>query len=263
MNSIQKQWMVGYGNRLNWLNETQKKLAVGYGAATLSVLLIHAVYQGGPPSLILTFTTRLTMVAAAFMLKTKLREKRLLRTAFLFTLVSDFFFIFLKLFARDMPNRTLYGMLGFIIAYLFLILTFIRTIKWSVKALAAFVPFGLIFLLLILNLRQFAAGMMYPAGIGIGVILSITGMVTVSTLFSGYFTRKAAWFIALAGSLMFFSDLFVAYSIYDPAFAPFMLWKENMIWGTYVPAWTLLLLLLAEDNPYQVHSSVMEKKVRK
>jgi hypothetical protein len=45
---------------------------------------------------------------------------------------------------------------------------------------------------------------------------------------------------------MFISDMFVAYSIFHPDFKEFILWKENLIWGTYVPAWTFLMIVVAE-----------------
>ena len=232
------------------MNRTQKFLALFYGVATGLILLSHTVYGKGDPSLYLTFGVRATMVLAAWLLTTRLRERYLLRLAFLFTLVSDYFFILAQVFDESMPNRQLYGMLGFILSYLFLILAFSRQMKFGHRELMTFLPFGLIFLYLFMNLQKFATGFMLQAGIGIGVILSLAGMTMVSTLYRGLYTRRAAWMIALAGFLMFFSDLFVAYSIYDPAFANFMLWKENLIWGTYVPAWTLLLLLMAEDRPY-------------
>lgn len=238
-------------NEVNEMNRTQRILAVTYGAVTILILLCHLIYTKNAPSLILTFTVRASMVALAFLLPTAFREKKRLRAAFFFTLVSDFFFIFVKLYNPDMPNREMYGMMGFILAYFFLTWTFSDRLRLGRRELLTFLPFITIFLILFMTLRQYASGFMYPVGIGIGLMLSITGMATVSTTFRGYFTKRAALFIAIAGAMMFFSDLFVAYSIYHPAWKEFMLWKENMIWGTYVPAWTMLLLLMAEDQPYR------------
>lgn len=233
------------------MNRIQRILAVSYGSLTILILLCHLIYTNTAPSLILTFTVRATMVALAFLLPTAFREKKRLRAAFFFTLVSDFFFIFVKLYNNDMPNREMYGMMGFILAYFFLTWTFSDRLRLGKKELLTILPFITIFLILFLTLRQYAQGFMFPVGVGIGLMLSFTGLATVSTTFRHYFTKRAALYIALAGSLMFFSDLFVAYSIYHPDWKTFMLWKENTIWGTYVPAWTLLLLLLAEDQPYR------------
>lgn len=49
---------------------------------------------------------------------------------------------------------------------------------------------------------------------------------------------------------MFFSDLFVALAFYHKDFKIFMLWREIMVVATYVPAWTVLVLVATEENPY-------------
>lgn len=100
--------------------------------------------------------------------------------------------------------------------------------------------------MIFLSLQQYAKGFMYLAAIITGIILCFAGMAMVSTLFRGYFSKKLAWMIALAGCIMFISDMFVVYSIFHPDFKEFILWKENLIWGTYVPAWTFLMIVVAE-----------------
>lgn len=89
---------------------------------------------------------------------------------------------------------------------------------------------------------------MFPAALVIGIVLYFTAMTRVSTVCRGYFFRKAAILIALAGCIIFVSDVFVAYSIFHPVIKGFVLWKENVIWATYVPGWTLLMVLLGEGE---------------
>ncbi len=232
------------------MNRIQLFLAILYGLLTLLILLCHLIFGKGWPSLVLCFSIRFSMVVAAFLLPSALRERRRLRMAFLFTLVADFFFELMRLLDPAMPHRELYGMMGFLLAYFFLTESFSSQLRVTKREILTLIPFFSVFLLLFRSLSRYARGPMVGGGIAIGLMLSLTAMATVSTLYRGYFSEAAARLIAVAGSLMFCSDLLVAGSIYHPDFKAFRVWKENLIWGTYVPAWTLLLLLLAEDRPY-------------
>lgn len=232
------------------MNRIQVFLAILYGLLTMLILLCHLIFGKGWPSLVLCFSIRCTMVAAALLLPSELRERRRLRIAFLFTLVADFFFVLMRLVDPGLPNRELYGMLGFVLAYFFLTGSVTTRLRVSKRELMTLVPFFSSFLLLFRSLARYARGPMVGGGIAIGLMLSLTATAMVSTLYRGYFSQWAARLIAAAGSLMFASDLLEAGAIYHPALRGFRLWKENLIWGTYVPAWTMLLLLLAEDRPY-------------
>jgi len=72
----------------------------------------------------------------------------------------------------------------------------------------------------------------------------------VTSLFRGYFTKETAWRIALEGCILFFSDMVVAFAILHPVYREFLLWKENLIWGTYMIG-RMLLSVSAEDRPLE------------
>jgi uncharacterized membrane protein YhhN len=80
-------------------------------------------------------------------------------------------------------------------------------------------------------------------------ILCYMAWTAVSTLFRGYFSPGASCRIALAGYLMFLSDMGVANSLFNPALAgqpaPML---DVFVWVTYVPAWTLIVVTIADDN---------------
>ncbi|MGI6712517.1 MAG: lysoplasmalogenase family protein [Bacillota bacterium] len=228
------------------MNNTQRILLVVYLPLTVLILIFQMLYQKGDPALYLMFAVRVTMFLSVVVMLKRIKEQILIMLAFLFTIVSDYYFVYARTLDQPIANRELYGMLGFIAAYLCLIAAFNKNFKIGKAELITLFPFVGIYTCVFLSLQQYAKGFMYPAAIITGIILCFAGMTMVSTLFRGYFSKKLAWMIALAGCMMFISDMFVAYSIFHPDFKEFILWKENLIWGTYVPAWTFLMIVVAE-----------------
>lgn len=232
------------------MKNSERILLAVYLTLTLVIILFDIKYQDSDPALYVTFAVRVSMFITVLAIRKRYLEQKLIALAFAFTVISDYYFIFVNTFDKNIPNSQLFGMIGFIGAYLCLIITFSRNFGIGKSELMTIIPFSVIFALLFLSLQQYAEGLMYPAGIVLGIILCIFGMTMVSTLYRGYFSRKAAWLIAIAGCMMFFSDLFVALALYHPDFKAFMLWREVVVVYTYVPAWTLLLLIASEDDLY-------------
>lgn len=230
------------------MNNTQRTLLATYLPFTFLILIFQKLYQDQPPALYLMFGVRLAMVFTVLFMSRKQKEHGSLILAFLCSLISDFFFVYLKARGWADPNRELYGMLGFIAAYLFFILAFNKNFSMKKREWLTVLPFAAIFLFVFSQLYTFAQGVMFPAAIVIGVVLCFTAMTMVATLYRGYFSKKAAWFIAVAGCIIFLSDMVVAYSIFYPPWKEFVLWKENVIWITYVPGWTLLMVFLSESK---------------
>ena len=139
-------------------------------------------------------------------------------------------------------------MLGFIMVYLFLIAVFQRNFTFGKREIITLIPFVVIFGLVLAALAKYAIGFMFWVAIALGIVLCYTGLTMVACLFRGYFNMKIAWRIALAGCILFLSDMVVAFSIFHPAYQEFLLWKENLVWGTYMVGWMLLLSVIAEDQ---------------
>lgn len=186
-------------------------------------------------------------------MKKNYSEQKMLVPAFLCTVISDYFFVLLRATNPDFSNRNLYGMLGFIVAYLFLIAAFQRNFSFGRHTIITLVPFVIIFGVVLAALAKYAVGFMFWAAIVLGIVLCYTGMTMVSSLFRNYFSRESAWRIAAASCILFFSDMVVAFSLFHPAYKEFLLWKENLIWGTYMLGWTLLLIVAAEDRLLRSH----------
>ncbi len=232
------------------MKNAQRILLTVYLPLTMLILWFQALYRDTPPALYLMFAVRVTMVLTVAGMQKAHKEQWILALAFLCTLFSDYYFELTRTFAQPVANSTLYGMLGFIAAYLCLIAAFNRNFRIGKAELLTAIPFVGIFTYVFLNLKQYAKGVMYPAAIVIGIVLCAAAVTMVATLYRGYFTIKMAWLIALAGCLLFISDMFVAYSIFHPDFQKFILLKENIVWGTYVPAWTFFMIVASEDTLY-------------
>lgn len=226
----------------------QRIIIVTYFILTILILVFTAVYSMTGPALYLKFGVRTGMFLTAIVLCWKHHGNKLLVTAFFFTLLSDFFFVFLRVTDPGLKNREMFGMLGFILAYMFIILAFKSHFKVGKKEVISIVPFVLVFAFVLVSLRKYAVGFMFWAAIVLGVVLCITGMIMVSGMFNDFYKKSVALRIAASGVILFLSDMVVAFSIFHPDYRGFLLWKENTIWLTYMVGWTLLLSVLAEDE---------------
>lgn len=230
------------------INNTQRIIIATYTTLTLLILLFTTLYSLDSSAQYLRFGVRVAMFLTVVLIKKNYWEQKILIPAFFCTVISDYFFVFLRATNPDFVNREMYGMLGFILAYIFLIASFQRNFRFGKKEVITLIPFIIIFVLVLVGLMKYAVGFMFWAAIILGVVLCYTGMIMVSSLFRGYFSRGTAWRIAIAGSILFLSDMVVAFSIFHPDFMGFLLWKENLIWGTYMLGWTLLLSVAAEEH---------------
>lgn len=230
------------------LNNIQRFLIATYAILTLMILLFTVLYAIESPAQYLKFGVRIAMLLTVVFVSKKYREQKILVLAFLCTVISDYFFILLSVTDPDFINREMYGMLGFILAYVFLVAAFQRNFKFGGKEFVTLAPFVIIFTFVLIVLAKYAVGFMFWAAVILGGVLCYTGMTMVSCLYRGYFSKGAAWRIAIAGCILFLSDMLVAFSIFHPDFKGFLLWKELVIWGTYMIGWSLILSVAVEDR---------------
>jgi hypothetical protein len=230
------------------INNTQRFLMITYTTLTLLILIFTTIYSLESPAQYLRFGVRVAMLLTVLIINKNYREQKLLVLAFLCTVISDYFFVLLRVSDPSFVNREAYGMLGFILAYIFLIAAFQRNFSLGKKEIIVLIPFVITFGFVLSVLSKYAVGFMFWAAIFLGIVLCYTGMTMVSSIFRGYFSRGSAWRIAIAGCVLFFSDMVVAFSIFHPEFREFLLWKENLIWGTYMLGWTLVLSVALEER---------------
>lgn len=245
---------------MNQWNNTVRTLTATYVCLTALIIIFTFLYAIEGPAVFLKFGVRTAMVVTVLLGHKYFREQKIIALAFVFTLVSDYFFSIMRVTDIDYPNRELYGMLGFLLSYVFLIFAFQRNFKFGKRELAALLPFVAIFTVVLVILGEYAKGMMLWAAIALGIVLCYTGMTMVVSISRGYFSRNAAWCIAIAGCILFASDMVVAFSIFHPDYQGFVLWKENFIWTTYMLGWLLLThVALSEKLKSGVQNDGKEK----
>jgi len=167
------------------MRNTQRIILAVYLFLTLVMVFFDIIYRDDNPALYVTFAVRVSMFITVVAVRKRYREQKLIALAFAFTVLSDYYFVFVNTFDETVANSQLFGMIGFIGAYLCLIITFSKNFNIGKRELITIAPFAAIFTFLFLSLQQYAEGFMYPAGIVLGIILCIFGMTMVS-----YFVQR-------------------------------------------------------------------------
>lgn len=230
------------------MKRSTRILTVVFLVLTLMILQFHSLYGIEAPTLFLRFGVRIALLLATAVGVNKHKEQKILVLAFLLTVVSDYFFVYLKAVDPDMVNRKLFGMIGFIAVYLVLIVAFQRNFRIGKAEIITALPFVGSFLGVMIALRQYMTGLYLIFAVILGAVLVYAGMTMVATLYRGFFNRRTAWLIALSGCILFISDIIVAYSMFHPEYNNFILWKDNTIWLTYMIGWLMLLFVAVEDR---------------
>lgn len=167
-----------------------------------------------------------------------------------FLVIADFFLVFAGTIENLKMNLDPFGILGFLCAYICLIAAYNKNFKLRRAEIVAAIPFVNIFISVFSLLIPYIYNPVMKIGTLIfGIVLSYMAWTSVCTIFRNYFTKKASWIIAISGVLMFICDVGVAFSIFYP---PFVIkhtpWLTNIIWTAYIPGWTLLVLLICEQD---------------
>lgn len=231
------------------MNNIQRLILAIYLTFTLFFVVADNIYSADYLVRAFKWLTVLTIFMAAFSIRKRFNEQKLMTFAALFVVIGDFFLGFggsiQSLKSLDIPL----GMLGYMVSYIILIMALQKNFSISKKNLLAIVPVALVFIPVFLHLSRFVIGPMFAATSVFGLVLCYMCWTSLCCLLRGYFSRKAAWLLALSGSLIFISDLAVAIALFDPLFkGHFIPLLENIIWITFVPAWALILSTVAEEN---------------
>lgn len=214
---------------------------------TVLIMGFNYIWQDQNPALISKFSIRLLMVAIAIGIKKENKYQTLLAVAFGFTLFSDFFFVLMRCFSPDFAYRNLLGIVGFMVAYLFLVLAFSQGFRFNRFAFFTALPFSVVYLAVLIDLYRYVAGAVLVAATILGLIMVVMATVLIGTLKRETFPKRAAVLASISAVLLFGSDMVVAYSLFHPAFHHFILVKENFIWATYMAGW-LALLCIVDDR---------------
>lgn len=232
------------------MNKTQKLALQIF--IPLTLIIIFMIYLIPDSNLLhySKFAVTVGLFIFALSIKTKGMTWLMLKIAFFLSAFGDFFLAAMKAIDKNFDG-SLYGIGLFLLAYIFLILTFQkfgddwkRSSIW--KELFLLIPLLLIVGIFFVSMYKYLGGIMIPISIFFAFTITYMTWTAIATLKRGWFKKSSAALIGIAAILIFISDFAVAYEIFLPAFENPPAWIEALVRGTFTPAWTLLLLVLAD-----------------
>ena len=192
-----------------------------------------------------------SIFAASLFLPKPTADHRWLAAAIAFLFVGDFFLIFVGTLPGVSPDRTwvkVGGMIGFLSAYLCLLVAYWRHVAFGRRELLSAVPVLIAVAPVAVVLIPHLHGAMLAWALVFALFLTLMAWSALCTVHRGYYARPVAVRFAIAGFLMFLSDLAVGLSFFYPGLHRNQPWLGTWIWLTYVPAWALIVVNLAEPR---------------
>lgn len=165
--------------------------------------------------------------------------------------VGDFFLIFLGTlpgWSPDLLPVKVGGMIGFLGGYLSLLSAYWRRVTFGGRDALALLPVLLVVVPAGVLLVPHLQGVMLIWALVFTFFLSVMAWSGICTIHRGYYRTNVAWRFAVAGYLMFLSDMGVGFSFFYPGLHRNLPWLGTEIWITYIPAWTLILINLSEPR---------------
>lgn len=179
------------------------------------------------------------------------RIHKLLGLAIVFLLIGDCFLVLLWNVFSNSPGILffikIFGMIGFLSGYACLIWVYTRKFDFAAKDILAAIPVLVIVIPVSIILVPLASEGMRIFAIFFALIVSFMAWCAICTIRRGYYSQKVAIRFALAGFLMFLSDMGVAFIMFYPGMENVPL-LENEVWITYIPGWALILITTYEEK---------------
>lgn len=231
------------------LNQNQKLLFGIYLPLTAVFLVFDHLFPGADFVNYLKFTAIITLFLFVSGVKKYFPEQKTLVKSLFFICVGDFFLVFCYTLLNQAATVLPFGIIGFAAAYLILIKAFQKNFRIGLYEVLAAVPVAG------LTAPVFAAVFPYISGplkyglILFCLILCYTTWTCLCTVSRNYFNQASSYRIALAGILILICDLGVSLAIFHPHFnQQFNPWLKNVIWGAYIPAWTMIAFTIADPQ---------------
>lgn len=236
------------------MKKSPQVILQGYFLVALLIGLLDLLFPGARALIYFKFFTSCSLFFMAYTTEKKYQEQYLITAACLGAVVADGCFLLAKTTQGHVLLWQFSGGLAFFLAYLLLIYAFSRGKPRKGELITALV----LMIALFPTLFQLAPVLrsypfyLYYGAFGFALILLFFTWTALGTLYRGYFTPSCAGRIALAGSLIFISDLAVAHAVFNPAYSSqFTPWLSCLIWLTYIPAWALLVTVTAAPRLYR------------
>lgn len=231
------------------MNNAQRVLLAAYLPLTAFILIVDNLFTGFDMVQYTKYAVIFTLYLAACWVNKAVAEQSIMSLALFFVAVADFFLVFLPTITGC--DYTIVGTVWFSLAYLCLIIANQKNfgIGWAEFLCAVLIGGITVAIFLLLPLEEIS-GWKLLGVICFAMILAYMTWTSVCTIFRKYYRFKVALLLAFSAMLMFISDLVVAYVHFNLQYtALYQPWMQNIVWAAYIPAWTLLTVVISEDNP--------------
>lgn len=231
------------------MNYIQKNVILVSFILTLLIVIFDNIFPGAFLIRFFKLFVIIYLFLRALTIEKKHPVQRLFNLALFFTAAGDLVFVVAHTRPMLFSLVTPLGAAFFAAAYLILLNVFAQNGKISFyKLLVLLLLLGLYLPVFFKYFLHVPSPLIYALFLFCLVLCSMTWR-AVCTILEKYYTLHTSVLMALAGILIFLSDTFVGLAVYEPAFSGlFVPWLENVIWGTFILAWTIIVLLTAEEN---------------
>ena len=231
------------------MNNTQRILLAIYLPLTILILFLDRNYSSEEIIIFLKYTIIVTLFLASIIVEKNYYEQKFMSLAFFFVVFADFFLVFCDTLVYMQRAFEPIGALGFLFSYLCLIKVYKKNLKIRKEEIIVAIPLVIIFIYSIVVLRPYINGIMFIGALIFGIVLCLMVWISIVTIFSRYYSKNISLLIALSGILMFICDMAVAFSRFHPLFSEtYRIFIVNVIWTSYIPGWTLLAVIINEDE---------------
>jgi hypothetical protein len=231
------------------MNNTQKVLLSIYLPITFLILVLDNVFPGIDIVWYLKYTIIITLFLSALTIRKKFREQNIMALSLFFVVAADFFLVYSLTLKNLKINLIPFGIIGFLLAYLCLIVAYQKNFRVGKKEIITAVFIIVIFLLVILHLIPHIKGVMLIETLIFWFVLCYMTWTSICTIFRKYYNAKIARLIALSSILMFICDIGVAYGLFYPVYSEFLITLvKNIVWAAYILGWTFLTIIISEEN---------------
>ncbi|MFZ5644956.1 MAG: lysoplasmalogenase family protein [Bacillota bacterium] len=231
------------------MKKAQIAVLAVYLMLTAAILVFNSLCYGSRAVNYFKFAVVFSLLVTALVFKKRFREQGMLTAVVLFMALGDFFLNFCSTIPWLAGDVKVFGVLGFFFAYLLLIIVFERGDQAGLEMVLFFIPVLVIALPAAIITFPFVDGEVLLGLLLFGAVLCYMTWSAICTISRGYYSQAAARRFALAGYLILVSDICIAVSTFNPSCTPpIALWLNNIVWGTFIPAWALIVVNIAEED---------------
>ncbi len=234
---------------------TQKILLTIYLPFTFLIILYDNIFPQENMVYYLKYFIIGTLMLSALISKQEYpehHEKKWMALSLVFVFIGDFFLVFLNTIYSIDHNLDKLGVVGFMFAYICLIKAYKTKSKNKSKDLKIAIPVVIAFTFTIVIIKPYLEGFIFLPTLAFTAVIYYMMWNAICTLNRGYYSKKTSWLITISSILMVVCDTGVALSnIYPKYSVTYIPLLKNIIWGSYIPAWTLIVVIINEKNLYK------------